>query len=257
MSGIGRRLRGLGAAAAELALGSVCAGCEQRPGLLCPDCRDVLCGPARRASLPSEASEALDAGMPAVVAVADYEGAARAAVLAHKEHGRLGLARPLGDALAISAAAVLEDGCPRCGERALCLVPVPSARRTVRSRGHDPLVRAARRAAAVLRRVGHDCAVVPALRQVRAVADQAGLGAAARRANLASALGVRSAGRRLLDGRCILMVDDVVTTGATLREAARALRSEGHAPCGAAVVAATPRRVPSLDNTAADSASGR
>ena len=188
--------------------------------------------------------------------VAAYDGAARAVVLAHKEHGRLALARPLGEALAISAAAVLEDGCARCGERPLCLVPVPSARRAVRRRGHDPLVRAARRAAAVLRRVGHDCAVVPALRQVRAVADQAGLGAAERQANLAAAFGMRPLGRRLLEDRCIVLVDDVVTTGATVREAARALRSEGFAPCGAGVVAATARRLPSLDETAADSASG-
>lgn len=250
MPGLGGRLRGLGAAAAELALGSVCAGCERHPGSLCAECREVLRGAARPVPLPAGAQ------MPAVAAVADYEGAARAAIIAHKEHGRLGLARPLGDTLAISVAAVLEDGCPRCGERPLRLVPVPSARRAVRRRGHDPLVRAARRAATVLRRVGHDCAVVPALRQVRAVADQAGLDAAARQANLESALEVRPAGRRLLGGRCVVLVDDIVTTGATLREAARALRSEGLAPCGCAVVAATVRRAGRLDDTAAGGAPG-
>lgn len=225
----------LTAAAAELVLGSVCAGCEGVPGLLCEACRDSLRGPAR--TVPAAAVPVQ------VTAAAEYAGPAKAAVLAHKEHGRLGLATPLGDALATAMVELLESaGCDWCGSRYVAVVPVPSTRSAVRRRGHDPLARAARRASAVLRKVGYDCTVVPALRQRRSVADQAGLDAAARRANLAGALAVRGSGRRLLGGRCVVLVDDIVTTGATLAEATRALAAADVPVCGAAVVVATTQR---------------
>jgi predicted amidophosphoribosyltransferase len=100
-------------------------------------------------------------------------------------------------------------------------------------------VRVARRAGVVLRRAGHDCDVVPALRQRRRIADQAGLGQIARRENLRHALAVRRVAGSVLRDRCVVLVDDVVTTGATLAEAARAMRADGVEPCGAAVVAAS------------------
>jgi predicted amidophosphoribosyltransferase len=117
------------------------------------------------------------------------------------------------------------------------LVPVPSARPTVRARGHDPT---ARLASAAARRLGGGVEVVRVLRQARAVADQAGLGTAQRAANLSGALVADP--RRAPPGRPVVVVDDVLTTGATLVEATRALRSAGCLVVGAAVVAATARR---------------
>ncbi|WP_432178019.1 hypothetical protein [Streptomyces sp. NBC_00063] len=108
----------------------------------------------------------------------------------------------------------------------LLLVPVPSARKAVRARGHDPARRIAYAAAAELRRAGVPARVLAALRQKRAVADQAGLDSRQRLANLAGALEVPAGARALLaSGGRIVLVDDVMTTGASLAEAARAIHA--------------------------------
>lgn len=233
-AGLVRELR---AAAADLALGSLCAGCGERPGLLCAPCRSSFVGPAVVGELPEAAGVAAD-GL-TLATVGDYEGGLRTAILDHKEHGRLGLARPLGDALAVAVTAALEagGGCPACGSRAVALVPAPSRRRATRHRGHDPLVRMARRAAVVLRRAGQPAIAVPALRHARAVADQAGLSRRARAANLRGAVRVRAGAVGLLRGRCVVVVDDVTTTGATLREAVRSLAAAEVEACSAAALA--------------------
>ena len=179
-------------------------------------------------------------GLPPVHALAAYEGVVRAVLGAHKEGGRLGLAGPLGDALA----QVVSSAVCRVGGRAcrVVLVPVPSRPGSARRRGHDPLVRTARRAAARLRRTDAPAGVVPALTHRRAVVDQAGLDHLERQANLAGALALRPGAGALLRDAVVVVVDDVMTTGATLAEAARALAAAGAAPEAAAVVAATRRR---------------
>jgi predicted amidophosphoribosyltransferase len=121
------------------------------------------------------------------------------------------------------------------------LVPVPSARHAVRARGQDANRRLARSAARRLSRAGLPCRLAPVLRQGRAVADQAGLGAEQRRANLHRALTVPPYFHAALRGRQLVLVDDLVTTGASLAEAARALRAAGAPPLAAATVAATLR----------------
>ncbi|WP_446042064.1 ComF family protein, partial [Streptomyces sp. SID1121] len=88
--------------------------------------------------------------------------------------------------------------------------------------------------------------VLPVLRQRRAVADQAALGAPQRLANLSGALEVAVGGARLLEGGRVVLVDDLMTTGASLVEAGRAVRAgtrpgvPGFAQVSAAVVAAPP-----------------
>ncbi|MFD7263310.1 ComF family protein [Streptomyces sp. NPDC059874] len=227
-------MRGWWREIAGLVLPVDCAGCGAARVLLCAGCREALSGAGAGRVRPSPAPE----GLPVVYAAAGYEGPVREVLLAHKERGALPLAGALGRAL---AAAVLVGGwAPGAGE--VALVPVPSARRQVRARGHDPARRIALAAAGRLRRAGVPARVAPVLRLRRAVADQAGLGAGERLENLAGALEVRRGGVRAVAGAAVVLVDDLVTTGATLAEAARAVRAAGLGAAGAgpraAVVAA-------------------
>ncbi|MEU9719706.1 phosphoribosyltransferase family protein [Streptomyces sp. NPDC047976] len=222
---------------AGLVLPADCAGCGAARVVLCGACRGALSGTGAGRVRPA-ARRAGPAGLPAVYAAARYEDAVRAVVLAHKERGALPLAGPLGTALAAAVARAAGTGGGAAGGAELVLVPVPSARRAVRARGHDPARRIALAASGRLRGAGAAARVAPVLRLRRAVADQAGLGARERRENLAGALEVRPGGAAQAAGARIVLVDDVITTGATLAEAARALRAAGLRAEAAAVVAA-------------------
>jgi predicted amidophosphoribosyltransferase len=81
-----------------------------------------------------------------------------------------------------------------------------------------------------------------ALKPRRRVADQAGLNARQRAVNLEHSMVVRPRWESAIAGSHCIVVDDVLTTGATLVEAARALRSSGASSVVAATVCATQRR---------------
>jgi predicted amidophosphoribosyltransferase len=223
-------------AALDVLLPTPCTGCGGAGGPLCPSCRALLDGLRAQPAGPSPAPP----GLPPLHACTAYRDPVRRMLLAHKERGALSLAAPLGAVLAraVQAALTTAAGPP------VLLIPMPSSRRAVRARGQDATRRLARAAARRLRRGGLPCRVAPVLRQTRRVADQSGLGATARRANLDHALTVRRlAVTQLtathLSGWRLVLVDDLVTTGSSLAEAARALRAVGLEPLAAATVAAT------------------
>ncbi len=228
----------------ELVLPVDCAGCARNGVALCRPCAGLLAVAAVRSPL-SPAQQVLLAGLE-VSSCARYEGATARMVHAWKDGGR----RDLGPALAAGLAqAVAGLGPLGAGAAPLLLVPVPSSRGAVRRRGEDVVRILADRASARLRPAGTSCTsgatsgvayrVAPLLVQARATADQAGLGAAARAANVRGAFAVRARG--LPAGVCIV-VDDVLTTGASAAEAVRALRAAGADVAGVATVCATPRR---------------
>ncbi len=219
---------------ADLALPAACAGCGATGATLCPACRVALGGPARCAW-----PDPPPPGLPEPWAVATYDGAVRALVVAHKESGRLALSAPLGAALARSVTAT---GAAARHPGPLILVPAPSRPSAVRRRGHDPTLRMTWHAASAVRRAGGDVRVLPVLRVGGGVVDQSGLSAAARAANMTGALRVPRRLVPLVVGRRVVVVDDVVTTGATLAAAAAALGRVGCEVVAAAVVAATARR---------------
>lgn len=234
-----RSARGWPGALADLALPAECAGCGRAGVVLCGRCRALLCGARAWPVRP----EPPPRGLPPVFAASGYRGPVRAVLLAHKERGVLPLARPLGEALAVAVRSALAPAgagpvtAGRAGGGAL-LVPVPSARRAVAARGHDAMRRVTFVAAGRLRRDGLPVRALTALRQARRVADQAGLGARRRRANLSGALRVPAGCRAALGDAPVVLVDDLLTTGASLAEAARAVRAAGGRVVGAAVVAA-------------------
>lgn len=220
------------AASVDLLLGGACVGCLRPGHSLCSGCLRHLEALPQRVT-PRPAPE----GLPPVFGVATYDGVARAVILAHKEQGRLSLARPLGRALALGCFAALTTARQR--PTLVHLVPAPSIRSRVRERGHDPLLRIARECRRVMRSAGIAATVRPVLRVVRAVEDQAELSSRARRDNLRAAFEV---GGRPLEGRAVIVLDDIITTGTTAAESTRALTAAGADVIGVSVVAATTRR---------------
>lgn len=222
-----------------------CLGCGRPGALVCRCCLAELAGPACPAWPRPTPPD-----LPPPWSVSAYSGAARDLLISYKERGAGALRRPLAAALATAVSAVIDTAPAErrnalsgpVADRAPVLVPVPSSRAAVRHRGDDVVLGLARGAAAILRRSGLPIGVTAALRHVRVVADSAGLSAYDRAANLAGALAVRATAVRVVEDATIVLVDDLITTGASLAEAARTLRAAGGTVIGAATVAATQRR---------------
>ena len=195
-----------------------CVGCGAPDRALCPACRVQL--------TPDPSWHRLADGTP-VVSALDYSGVARNAILALKEKGRTDAVRVLGASLRRA----VETAVTACAGQVLEVTTVPASRSSYRRRGYDPVT-------LLLTRGGLSRKIV--LKHTRKTGEQKALQVEARRNNLIGSL----AARRSLAGRQFILVDDVITTGATLIEATRAIRAAGGDVLAAATLAHTERLHP-------------
>lgn len=235
------RLSGLGADLADLVLPSACAGCAaERVPLRFGTCAG--CAAALEALTPyGTAPVPPPPGMPACTAVGPYGGPLRGVLLAYKEKGRHRLARPLGALLAVAVAeAARRGGGPA---RQVRLIPVPSTSAAARERHGDHMARLAAHAVRRLRAAGWDADVIRPLRALPRP-DSALLDVTERATAAESSLRIKGdripiSRRRTTIRGTLIVVDDIVTTGATLAAVTRRLREADMQVTGAAVVAAT------------------
>lgn len=218
-----------GLAMLDLLLPRRCATCPARGGPLCPDCTEGLVGAFFRDGPVRVRPSPAPPGLPVVHAAGAYAATLAAAIAAYKDADRRDL-RPL---LALPLAAAVTAAIAESGWPGAVLVPTPTSRGARRVRGDAPVTDLARAAG---RLVGLETRLL--LRVRRPVADQAGLGADQRRANLAGSMALRSARAPTAP---VVVIDDVLTSGATLAEAVRVLRAAGVDAVAAAVLAVTPR----------------
>lgn len=206
-------------------LPSECVLCRKPPAALCSGCRANFPFRLRKVRRAVEG-----------FSVCDYQGSAVDLVHAYKRGGSKSLAKFMAQPLADLIAKQL----PNAGEyqqgRVLRLVPVPSRRDSFRRRGFVPARMLAESIASQLRkRHGIRAHVAPMVSLTRRVQDQAALNLIQRQSNLSMAMrSVRFRGPSArvgsLNQDTVVMVDDVITTGSTLREMARALVEEGWKP---------------------------
>ncbi len=201
------RLRDLADSALRLLFPSRCVLCGREGDLICESCRQSF--PLR---LDPDAIPRLS-GIRAARAVWPYEGSVREIVRRYKYNGL----RSLAPVLASEMAHILHEWSPSID--LIVHVPVHPAR--LRERGYDQSELLARE----LSRTG-GIAAIPALVRLRETAVQARAMSAAQRAdNVRGAFNVPDSAR--IRRANVLLIDDVLTTGATLKEAARALRRAG------------------------------
>lgn len=203
-------LRALGDELLAFVLAASCAGCDRGGTVLCASCRGEMESTSRVMHTPG--------GLP-VAAALPFTGVAARCIRRLKGEGETLLARPLGEALRSVLVTEARSGA--------LIVPVPTSRAAFRRRGYRVPDLLIRRAGFRPQRL---------LRTTSQRADQRGLGAQDRAAN------VRESMRAVRGGHeSVIVVDDVVTTGATLDEAARALRLAGFDVVSGVALAATPR----------------
>lgn len=213
----------------DLVLGRHCAGC-QTPGILvCASCQAALAPRPRLRRSLDLGDVVADLRIPVACAL-DYRGAPRHVLYRYKDHRIRELARVLAPPLAHAITYAAHQAGMTAA--ALTVVPMPARRSTVRRRGFDHV-------AYLLSRATHEfqCAGVSRLlRDRRGPGSSKPMGLHERAESIAGAFELR---QRPPMGP-VMLVDDIVTTGTTAREAAATLILSGVHVVGVATAAGTP-----------------
>lgn len=218
-------LGGLLSRSLDAILPPLCVGCGAEGEHLC-----ALCAAALRARLDAPPGKpiGLAGDLPAPLLqlewCAPFTGSVRAAIHALKYDGARDVATTLGDAVAARWRVA--------GRGGDALVPVPVHAERLRDRGYDQAVLLAEAASRAL-----ELPSAPVLTRSAATRAQHALGKAARARNVGHRFEVTPAYRGRLDGRWLVLVDDVVTTGSTLSSCATALLEAGALAVSAVTVA--------------------
>jgi predicted amidophosphoribosyltransferase len=208
----------------DLVLPLECGGCGAPSTKWCAACaRHNRAAEGRRTAPDQPAVDRVP-----VLSLGRYAGARREAIVAVKEHGRADLIAPLAVALRAGLERLLTWGVVGTP---LTIVPAPTRRSAARRRGGDPVTRMALAAAAGLR----DVDVLQALRLRALVRDSVGLSSADRQRNIAGRVKISKHFEVLAND--VLVVDDIVTTGATAGESIRVLRIAGAHVAGVLAIA--------------------
>lgn len=208
----------------DVLLPPACPGCGREGAAVCSKCLPSL---ARRRDeppgVPLGLATAQPPGLVQLEWCCSYSGVARAALAALKYDGELRLVEVLAEQMAARWA--------RAGIGGDVLVPVPVHAARLKERGFDQAELLARAAGRLLK-----MPVATVLERATRTAAQHSLGRRARAANVGGAFAVKPGGRPQVSGGWIVLVDDVVTTGATFSGCAGALYAAGaHAVSGLAL----------------------
>lgn len=204
----------------------------------------AVCGPCRA---PWQVQPTLVSGSPKIFAIRPYDRLAQQMILAVKEDARRAAEPVLAEAIAIAALPLLAEV-----SGPVLLVSVPSRAAARRRRGADVLWSITRQAADLLAGAEWPVSAQRLLRHQRTVSDQSTLDARGRQTNIAHSMCVRTTaflrgrtpslgimGRTRIPPGPVIVLDDLVTTGATMKEAFRALHAGGFQVLGGASAAST------------------
>lgn len=216
-----------------------CAGCGRDDEPWCAACRAPFAAAPWRCEERAGRLDPVDGQSIPVRTLAENVGPARAVVVAWKDRGRRDLTAALAaDAERLGAALradLVGDGAVPAPRSAVAVVAAPSTAAARRRRGFAHAEALADGVARGLRSAGVPAVRVPALR--RRSGEQVGLGV---RARATVAVRVPRRAGAAVRGRAVVLVDDVLTSGATLAAAAAALTAHGARVVGAATLVATP-----------------
>lgn len=206
----------------NLLLPTPCCGCKRLGDVLCEGCRDALVGDPRRVLRGNLTGWAF----------CDFGNQVSTVLNAFKEDGQTRVAATLADKMSPLLA---NFALPEIDAKPVVLVSVPSRSSSFVKRGFVPAQVLAKQLAKQ-----NGLRSVAALKFFRPVDDQAGLGVSERRTNLVESMRAKFS----LSGYRVLIVDDIVTTGATILEARRALEKAGAQVIGFLAFAETMLKTP-------------